>query len=246
MAWWCYGLLEAAADHLLLWADYAAPLKFHPEAETAHTLRPAFTLARAAIESSAQAIWVLNPEDQVERARRYIRLAIWDLDEQTKAAATEASRAELEARRDEILNHLGVTRRTMQTPKYLDMIRSAAELLDGDDDISPWTPTHVERIWRSTAGAAHGKRWTDFEFHDRVDAGNDLVYATPKADAISEVLELADRYLSAGVILFAMRAGHWENFSSLWDEAVEDLKQRMGLSDLSVPTEAPRNRGSSA
>jgi hypothetical protein len=62
MAWSCHGFLEAAADHLVLWADYAAPLKFHPEAETTHTLRPVFTLARAAIEGAAQAIWVLSPK----------------------------------------------------------------------------------------------------------------------------------------------------------------------------------------
>jgi hypothetical protein len=56
MAWWCHGFLDAAADHLLLWADYAAPLKFHAEAETVHTLRPAFTLARAVCSTKLIAI----------------------------------------------------------------------------------------------------------------------------------------------------------------------------------------------
>ncbi|MFT4264835.1 MAG: hypothetical protein QM572_15730 [Nocardioides sp.] len=227
MAWWCYSLLEAAADHLVLWADYVAPLKVHPQAETVHTLRPIFTLARATIESAAQAIWVLSPEDQLDRVRRYVRLAVWDLDEQTKAAATNEARAELEARRSQILTALGVTRRTFQAPRYLDMILAAADFLDGDDASSPWTSDRVRRIWRSTAGAAHGKRWTDFEFHDREPAGDELVYATPKADAISEVLKLADRYLSAGVIIFAMRAGHWEQFRQLWDDATERLMLRM-------------------
>ena len=61
MACWCHSFLEAAADHLVLWADHVAPLKFHPEAETVHTFRPAFTLARATIESAAQAIWGPRP-----------------------------------------------------------------------------------------------------------------------------------------------------------------------------------------
>src|ERR1700691_88410 len=39
--------LEAALEHLLLWADHAAPLLFHPDHVTKFTLRPAHTLARA-------------------------------------------------------------------------------------------------------------------------------------------------------------------------------------------------------
>lgn len=80
MALWSYGYLESAADHLLLWADYVAPLKFLPDSEVTHTLRPAFTLARATIESAAQAIWILSPEEQIDRVRLYVQLATWDLD----------------------------------------------------------------------------------------------------------------------------------------------------------------------
>ena len=40
------GYLDAALEHLLLWADYAAPLKFPPEHQVTFRLRPAYTLAR--------------------------------------------------------------------------------------------------------------------------------------------------------------------------------------------------------
>jgi len=45
------GYLSASLEHLLLWADYAAPLTFHPEQEVNFALRPAYTLARAALVS---------------------------------------------------------------------------------------------------------------------------------------------------------------------------------------------------
>ena len=227
MAWWCHGFLEAAVDHLLLWADYAAPLKFHPEALVAHTLRPAFTLARAAIEAAAQAIWVLSPEDPKARGARYVVLATWDVNEQLKAAVATESRSELKGRRDEIFAKLGVTARSFRPPRYLDMIREAAEFLDLGDSNPAMSPDGIERVWRSAAAAAHGKQWPESEFHDRTDAGDGLVYSVPKTEEISQVLQVAERLMSAGVVLFAMRAGRMESFHALWDEAVARLASRI-------------------
>jgi hypothetical protein len=228
MAWWCHGYLEAAADHLVLWADYFAPLKAHPDATTVHTLRPVFTLARAAMESASQAIWSLGPTEPHECGRRFIQLVLWDVNEQAKAAAMTESGADLHTLREEMLRHFGMTARSFKPPRYLDMIRYVAEFLDDGDSASSMTPAHVERIWRSTSGAAHGKQWPDFEFTDRADAGDGLVYSTPRVDAISEVLGVAADFLSAGVILFAMRAGHWERFEEIWDEAAEGLGLKLG------------------
>ena len=53
---WHRSYLTAALEHLLIWANTVAPLKFHPEHEVTHTFRPAFTLARAALEASSQAL----------------------------------------------------------------------------------------------------------------------------------------------------------------------------------------------
>lgn len=227
MAWWCHGFLDAAVDHLLLWADYAAPLKFHPEASIAHTLRPAFTLARAAIEAAAQAIWILSPEDPNVRGARYVVLATWDVNEQLKAAVAAEARAELKGRRDEIFAKLGVTARSFRQPRYLDMIREAAEFLDLGDSNPAMSPDGIERVWRSAAAAAHGKHWPEFEFHDRTDAGEGLFLSVPKTEPISEVLQVAERLTSAGMVLFAMHAGRMEDFHALWDEAVARLASRM-------------------
>lgn len=226
MAWWCHGYLEAAADHLLLWADYSVPSATQLGAETVQRLRPVFTLARAAIESAAHVIWALGPEEPAVCGRRFIHLVIWDLDEQTKAATTTDAHSELLGRREEMLALFGMTTRTFKPPRYLEMIRYVADFLDNGNPASPHTAARVERIWRSTAGAAHGKQWPEFEFNDHVDAGGGLVYSTPRVEAISDVLRVADTFLSAGVVLLAIRTGHGNDFQGLWDEAVGRLLQQ--------------------
>ena len=56
---WCRSYLSSALEHLGMWADYVAPLTFHPDAVVHHEARPAQTLARAALESASQAVWVM-------------------------------------------------------------------------------------------------------------------------------------------------------------------------------------------
>lgn len=48
--------LRAGLDHLTMWADYAVPLKFHPDQVLNFTLRPTYTLSRSTIEASSQAV----------------------------------------------------------------------------------------------------------------------------------------------------------------------------------------------
>ena len=97
------GYLDAAVDRLILWADHAVPLKFHPDTIVTHSLRPALTLARAATESAPQTIWILGSDDKVLCGQRYIQLAIADLIEQVDAAETIDKRSSLQAGRDELL-----------------------------------------------------------------------------------------------------------------------------------------------
>lgn len=226
MAWWCHGFLEAAADHLMMWADYTVPFEVHRQA-TVHTLRPTFTLARAAIEAAAQVFWALSPEESAVRGRRFLHLVAWDVDEQAKAAGPGDAQAQIHVQRAQILALFGWTPRTFKPPRYVDMIRGVAEFLQRDDPDFPITPDGAERVWRSTAGAAHGKQWPLFEFEHHVEVAEGLLSSTPRIDAISEVLTVAEKYFSAAVVLFAMRAGHEEQLDQLWDQAAERLMQRL-------------------
>lgn len=81
---WCRSYLSAALEHLKLWADYAAPLKFHPQHEVTHSFRPAYTLARAALEASSQAVWMTASTSPRECAVRHLSLIRWDFEEHRK------------------------------------------------------------------------------------------------------------------------------------------------------------------
>jgi hypothetical protein len=82
---WHRSYLVAALEHLIVWADIAAPLKFHSEHEVTHTFRPAYTLGRAAIEASSQAVWMSSGKTAHECARRHLSLIRWDYTEHRKS-----------------------------------------------------------------------------------------------------------------------------------------------------------------
>ncbi len=92
------GYLGAALEHLMFWADHAAPLKFHEEQSVLVSLRPAYTIARAALESSAQAVWLMNASDPKECIRRHLCLARWDLQEYRKSKLDIAAKESINGR----------------------------------------------------------------------------------------------------------------------------------------------------
>lgn len=224
MTWWCHGFLEAAADHLVHWADHAFPSRGRSDVEVHHTLRPAFTLARAALEASAQAIWILSPPSLSQCASRYMVIATWDVAEQYKAATDADVREELQDRRDSIFRALGVTPRTFRPPRYIEMVREAIAFVDAGDRSRV---ERAERVWRSAAAAAHGKHWPEFELHDRTHVTGRLFSSVPKIELMTEVLGMASEFLLAGVTLFAMRVGRENELHQLWDEAAERIKLSM-------------------
>ncbi|ALJ18422.1 hypothetical protein [Microbacterium sp. No. 7] len=228
MAAWCRGYLESAADHMMLWSDHVAPLKFHLEATIVHTLRPSLTLARAAMESAAQAIWILSPAEPIESARRYIMLGLADLTEQMKAADQPDEKLRLRHTLNECFETLGLTARTFKAPRYIDMVRAASTFLGQDAEEQaqqPWMdPDRVERLWRSAAGAAHGKQWPEQEYSNVEEEPGGIEYLVPNHIAMAEIVDVAEKFLSAGVILLAIRSGRRDEWQSLWDTATARLE----------------------
>jgi hypothetical protein len=94
---WHRSYLGAALEHLIVWADIVAPLKFHPEHEVTFTFRPAHTLGRAAMEAASQAVWMTSGGTAKECARRHLSLIRWDYDEHRKSRSDRLQ----EARRDD-------------------------------------------------------------------------------------------------------------------------------------------------
>ena len=229
MAEWCRGYLEAAADHLMLWADSVAPLKFHPDVVNVYTLRPTLTLARAAMEAAAQAVWILGPDDPARRAGRYILLATADLQEQARAAESTESAEALSAELEAILTAMELAPRRFTPPRYLHMLRDAAaffaEGLPEHASRPSWmNADRVERLWRAASGAAHGKMWPDFEFTISGDMDEEgRAYAVPDHVAMGEFVDVAASFFAAGVVLLAVRSGRYEEWDELTAAATERL-----------------------
>ncbi|MCP3426041.1 hypothetical protein NBM05_08500 [Rothia sp. AR01] len=184
--------ISAALEHLLMWADYAAPQKFHPEQETVLTSRPVHALARASLESSAQAVWLLNTVDIKECLRRHISLFRWNLGEYKKSNNDPEHKKRLKDWDAAVVKRVSACfeEREISPPGgYMNVIRWACE---PEDLALEWK--NVERIWRAASGAAHGMPWTNFELMD-VSVGEEYEegqYRTtlyPDPELMFEVLE---------------------------------------------------------
>ncbi len=90
--------VTVSLEHMVMWADFAAPFKFHPDQTTNFAMRPAYALARAALESAAQAVWLLNTADPVECIKRLLRLIRWDLEEHRKSQSDPRWKAKVRQR----------------------------------------------------------------------------------------------------------------------------------------------------
>jgi hypothetical protein len=230
---WCRGYLEAALEHLLLWADFVAPLKFHEDQAVVHTLRPAQALARAALESAAQAVWVMAPGAAVPCTRRHLTLVLHDLDEQRKAAPNEEREA-LKTARDSVIQEVAkVTSVTelLNAPSYLTLVREATSeaLMKGTRTDMPTTVDEAERVWRASAGAMHGKRWPTIEQMTEMTDGDGRQIRAPRPEAITKVLKLAEGVLAYGVLRYADYLGHEGMIAAGLKSAFLDLAHKLPL-----------------
>ena len=205
---WCRSYLSSALEHLGMWADYVAPLTFHPDAVVHHEARPAQTLARAALESASQAVWVMASRDPREVLRRHLSLVLADWEEQRKAEVDPERKADLNQQRLDLLSILESHGVKVDAPSYLTFVTAAAHevrtnLSDGDLG----NPAQVERLWRAAAGSAHGKMWPSLELRVSVEVDGRR-FSFPDADAMSAILVLANRVTQYGVFRFIDYAGH--------------------------------------
>lgn len=229
---WSRGYLTAALEHLLIWADYVAPLKFHPEQRVEHTLRPVQTLARAAIEASAQAVWMLSGKSAPECARRHVRLMRCDISEQRKSLPVPEK-----VRMDDADQILLARVRERWSDKdlgpisYLDAIKSACLEVRV-------SPDEAESIWRAASGSAHGKRWPTLSLQhvvpgEEYEPGQFRTVMVPDPSAMTNVLSLADTMTTYGVLRFADFSG--ADIASLSREAHTWLGGIIPLKDGVTP-----------
>lgn len=202
--------VAAAFEHLLMWADFAAPFKFHVEQSTTFTMRPTYVLARASLESAAQAVWLLDTRDPVECVRRHLRLIRWDLEEHRKSRPDEAGKAEVRARDAALLSRVAAVfpEEELRPPQgYLWVIQQACQPPDLEVD-----KAEAEKYWRMASGAAHGMYWTNLELNN-IDVGEEYepghfrTTMLPDPDAMVRMLNISFKVTQYAALKYLGYAG---------------------------------------
>ena len=203
--------VRAALEHLMWWADWVAPLKFHPEQEVNFSLRPAYTLGRAALESAAQAVWMLDTDRPVECIRRHICLMRWDLQEHRKSKSDQVEKDTIKAREADLVHRVSevFTEDQIAAPTtFLTVIRTAASASDLSLE-----PDDAEYLWRAASGVAHGKYWPTQDLQRTAYAENadgtltDREILVPDTKVMVELVEAAYRMTQFGVLRYANFCG---------------------------------------
>jgi hypothetical protein len=222
--------LMAGIEHMLAWADLTAPLKFHDEQVTNVMLRPAYTLARATIEASAQAVWLMDTRDPLECVRRHLSLMRWDFQEHRKSKLDLEQKEVIKAQEDDLLHRVSPVFQPddIKPPNgYLDVIKAACNANGlGVQAVA------MERLWRAASGAAHGKYWPTLELQDiqrgqEKEPGHYRAVQLPNASAITEVLETANTLSQYGVVLYAQYSG--VDVAAVLGEAMAWVAERVPL-----------------
>lgn len=234
---WCRSFLSAALEHLEFWGDQVAPLKFHPELEIQHSFRPAQTLSRAAIESSAHVVWVLDAQTAQECTRRHLCLVVHDFEEQRKAATGHERKQLLAERRKTLIERVGPTfpeDEVKRFPGYMELVKQAAAVVaaKGSQKAAAHDSDSVERLWRASAGSAHGKRWPSHELQiviprEEFLPGQFQTSQMPDPSAITSITELAGSLTSYAVLRFADYSGYEPRLASMMERARDRLSAKI-------------------
>ncbi|WP_432560674.1 hypothetical protein [Granulicoccus sp. GXG6511] len=202
--------ISAALEHLLMWADFAVPFKFHPEQTTNVMLRPPMALARAALESAAQAVWLMDGEKPLDCVQRHLRLIRWDLAEHRKSHLEAAGKDRVKRRDAELVARVAnaFTEEQILPPQgYLWVIQQACR----PDDLDLAAP-QAERLWRAMSGAAHGMYWTNLdlmhvEVGEEYEPGHYRTVTVPNLLVLAEALQVGFRMTQYGCLKYLEYAG---------------------------------------
>lgn len=203
----------AGLEHLVMWADFAAPFKFHPQQTTTFTLRPTLTLARAALESAAQAVWLMDAPNPTECVRRHLCLIRWDLEEHRKSYVDPESEEKRQIRKqdEELVARVSAefNEEQIRPPKsYLWILQQACQA----DDLT-LEARQVEKLWRAASGAAHGMHWTNLELTDVVAAdekredGEFRAITVPDPKFMLEVLRASETMTTFAAVKYVLLLG---------------------------------------
>lgn len=197
--------VSAALEHMNMWADFVAPRKFHAEQTTLITMRPVYALSRAALETAAQAVWLMDTTDPHECVRRHLSLIRWDLEEHRKSRSDPEHKKRVNARDQELLDRVAsvFTADQIKPPAgYLKVITDACR----PDDLR-LDRADAEKVWRAMSGAAHGMYWTNLDLTiveqgEEYELGHFRTSTLPDPDGMAEALNAAEKVVSYAALRF--------------------------------------------
>jgi hypothetical protein len=209
---WTRSALVAATDHLVVWANIVAPQTVFEGIVVRNPPRPYYTLARAGLESAAQAVWVLDQHKSSERVDRHLRLLYHDLRQMALAfeMASDERAPKVRERMESISEHLGDADRfksiKKHEPRYSTMVRECAGAIK-------MAPAELEGVWRSASAAAHGKNWFQHVGYtttigDEYEPGHFRAMLRPDPAGITSSVTAAAKLTLHGVLRFIISAGH--------------------------------------
>ncbi|MDQ5807110.1 MAG: hypothetical protein M3320_00375 [Actinomycetota bacterium] len=209
---WTRSGLVAAIVHLVVWANIVAPQTVFEGMVVRNPPRAYYTLARAGLESAAQAVWILDQDTSSERIHRHLRLLYHDLRHMALAfemAGDErapAVRDRMESVRERVGNAEVFESIKRGEPKYSMIVRESAAAIAME-------PAQLEVLWRSASAGAHGKNWFQHVGYtttvgDEYEPGHFRAMLHPDPAGITRSVTAAAKLTMHGVLRFMTRAGH--------------------------------------
>jgi len=234
---WCREFLSAGIEHMLLWANHVAPLSFHPDTEVTHTFRPVQTLSRAAVESAAYAVWIMDQSTAMGCAQRHLSVVLDDLEQQRKAAQGSERKSYLEEAKTRLLKRVEDVSGEIiidRFPGYMGLVKQAASAVASKGKVDTDLADHAvaERLWRASAGSAHGKRWPALELQfvepeREIRPGTFETSRVPNPEAIIKILNLANAVLTYGVFRFIDYSGYETDLTPIMAAAQKRLSKKI-------------------
>lgn len=198
--------------------------------------RPPYTLARAAMEAAAQAVWMLDTRDPIECLRRHLSLIRWDLQEHKRSKSDPKEKQEVAARDRDLVSRVSeafTEDEIKPPPGYLWVLQQACRASNLNVEVD-----QVERLWRAASGSAHGMYWPtqDLQKFVELPAEDGKVRRVRVADAqgIAEVLRAAYTMTQYAVLKYADFAG--ADIWSLMDASRTWLAGKITLREDADPT----------
>lgn len=172
-------------------------------------LRPAYTLARAAIEAASPAVWLMNAAEPREHLRRYFSLVRWDLRMQARSTPDPERKADAKKKDAELLDRISVqfSPNDVKPPTgHEAIVKLACENPGLELD-----PTEASSTWRAASGSAHGMPWASRDLQVWIQEEQGLTgpspIRVPDTDRMAKALAVAYTMTRYGCLKFADFSG---------------------------------------